>query len=215
MQSLSRRSILRGAGALLVGSALAGCITGGRFRRYRVTNADAAADLPATVSAEAVATPTTEVPLLVEITFTSTADEPTDFLIDPPGSFPFGTVTATNREPRPLTETQTRTGPQHVVLAPRDAGELRDGCWLATAPPSIEEEPATDQGEVLARLAPGEAVTVRRSVLNHPDNDVCYPIGVYRFEETYWVGEDALAPDDSSGVRWGFDLEITDLRPEE
>lgn len=215
MQPCSRRSMLCGAGALLVVSSFAGCLVGGRLRRYRVTNADPVGDLPATVSAEAVATPTMEQPLLIEITFTSTADEPLDFAIDSPGSFPFGTVTVMNLAPQPRTDAVTASGPQRVVLAPRDAGEIRDGCWSATASSASGEDGATERSESLVRLGPGEAVSVRRSVLNDPANAVCYPIGRYRFDETYWVGEDASSRGDSGGIRWGFDLEISDLQPDE
>lgn len=215
MQPCSRRSMLCGAGALLLGSSLAGCATGGRLRRYRVTNADSVDGLPATVSADAVATPTMERPLLIEITFASTADEPMDFAIEPPGSFPFGTATAVNRVPQPRTDAGTTVGLQRIVLAPRGAGEIRDGCWFATSPSSSGDDGGADPGESLVRLAPGEDVTVRRSVLNHEGNAVCYPIGRYRFHETYWAGEGAPSRYESAGTRWGFDLEISDLRPDE
>lgn len=210
MGRLTRRSVLRGAAGLLGIVGLGGCVTGGRLRRYRVTN-DAIPDaLPATVTVEAFATPTRDRPLLLRVGFESTADEPTEFAIEPPGGFPFGRTTAENGAPSTRGPT-TRTDPQHIVLADADAGSFLDGCWTATGSGDSMDD---DAGDEHVRLSPGGSVEVERAVLNHEANQVCYPIGIYRFPVTFRFRRVAASGDDWSSVPWGFSLEISDLRPD-
>lgn len=200
--------LLAAVGALGLAS-LGGCVTGGRLRRYRVTN-DAVPDaLPATVSAEAVATPTSDRPLLLRIGFESTAAEPMAFAIEPPGPFPFGRTTARNRAPSTVGP-NTQSTPQHVVLANAEAGSFVDRCWTATGPGAATDDGAAER----VQLSPGGSVEAERAVLNHEANRVCYPIGVYRFPVTF-----RFRPVASTGgwatAPWGFSLEISDLRPDE
>lgn len=212
MRPLTRRGLLRTIAGTVGVSALGGCITGGRLRRYRVIN-DAIPDaLPATLSATAVATPTEERPLVIEISFESTAGEPTTFAIDPPGTFPFGRTTVENRAPLPTeiegVSATPHAGPRRVTLSDTDAGVLVDQCWTAT-----DDSNATTEGDHRVRLAPGESVSVERAVLNYAENPTCYPIGVYRFTEAFRF-KSSNAPENGSAVKWGFSLEISDLRPD-
>lgn len=210
MTSLNRRSVLRGAvGALGLGG-LSGCLTGGRFRRYRVSN-DAVPDaLPAAVSADAVATPTNERPLVLEVSFESTASEAKTFSIEPPGAFPVGRITAGNEAPSTRRAT-TGSGVQRVVLAAVDAGTFEDACWMAAEADGASSEAA---GSHSVRLDPGETVTAERAVLNHAANTACYPIGVYRFGVTFRSAPADAPDEDGAPVQWGFALEISDLRPD-
>lgn len=213
MPAPTRRSVLRGlAGAAGLG-AVAGCITGGRLRRYRVLVDDVPAALPATVAVRAVETPTRKWPLTLEVEFASTADEPTTFAVDAPGAFPFGRTVARNRAPS-TRGPETPSGPQRVVLADAGGGTFDEGCWTAAPMPSATgEPPGDDAGPHRVRLSPGESVTVERAVLNHEGNTVCYPIGRYRFPVAYrWEGSSNGSGD---AVPWGFVLEISDLRPDE
>lgn len=211
MPAPTRRSVLRGlAGAAGLG-AIAGCVTGGRLRRYRVLNDDVPAALPATVSVQPVKTPTRKWPLILEVEFTSTAEEPTTFAVDTPGRFPIGRTVARNRAPT-TRGPGTPSGTQRVVLAHAEAGTLDEGCWTAT--------PSTDaggggSGADSVRLAPGESVTAERAVLNAEGNETCYPIGRYRFPVEYRWGNSATVAADGTAASWGFALEISDLRPEE
>lgn len=201
--------MLRGAAAAMGVGALAGCVTGGRLNRYRIRNDPVPDALPATVSAEAVATPSQERPLLLEIEFASTASEPTEFAVEPPGPFPLGRTTAKGRAPStrsPATGTETR----QVVLDTPGTGTFVEGCWTATDPGGSSDGTT---GSDRVRLDPGESITVERVVLNHPSNGICYPIADYRFSAAFRsVAVSAQERGDGPSVPWGFSLEITDLR---
>lgn len=199
------------AGTVCV-STLGGCLTGGRLRRYRVTNDDSPVAFPATVSATVVDTPTREWPLVLEISFKSTASEATTFAIEPPGAFPFGRMTVENQAPPPTDpegiSTTPLQGPRRVTIADPDAGALIDQCWNAT-----DDGSEKDEADHRLRLAPGESVSVERAVLNDAGNATCYPIGVYRFTQAYQFGTSDRSGTGST-ANWGFSLEISDLRPE-
>ena len=217
MSSFDRRTLLHGTACVLSVGMLGGCLTGGRLRRYRVSNDPVPDDLPATVAAEAIATPTSERPLLLEISFESTASEPRTFAVEPPGSFPIGRTVAANQAPSTVGPT-TRSGPARLVLADAGAGTYEEQCWLATG----TDGPATgtassspgSAGTDRVRLTPGESVTVRRVVLNHVANVVCYPTGEYRFAVTFRSAPAGESPEDAESIRWGFDLEVSNLRPD-
>lgn len=205
MQALTRRSLLRGVVGAIGTWGLSGCLIGGRFRRYRVSNDSVPDGLPATVNAEAVRTPTNEWPLGLVIRFESTADEPRTFTVEPPGAFPIGRATAENRP------TQIGSDPQRLVLAGPGAGTLRDECWTAVHADGASSTPA-DPDRV--RLAPGESVRVERAVLNHPANSACYPVGVYRFSVSFRSAPVEAPAREVPSLPWGFTLEIGGLRPD-
>lgn len=208
MWAVSRRSLLR-AGGLTGATALAGCLPGGRLKRYRVEADVAPRGLPAKIEAEAVRAPSRDHPLVVEVTFISTASKMTDFAVDGPGPFPFGLATAENQISGAGATTQTPSSPKRLVASPRgEAGELIEHCWRAIGTNDEDLETTTQTS-----LEPGESVTAAIAILNSPNTRGCYPIGEYRFSHVYWSGEAVKKPDEASGSEWGFGLRVSDLRP--
>lgn len=209
MLAVSRRSLLRlGATALGTG-ALAGCVGGGRLRRYRIGADAVPAGLPAAIEAAATVPPSREHPLVVEITFTSTAVSRMTFAVRPTSPFPFGTGTATNRSPSAGPSPRPGAAPRRLVVAPRGSrGELIDECWRDTDTGGSD---SVDQATSRIDLDPGESVSAEVVVVNHPENAGCYPFGSYHFNETFWSGEAVEARGGDSGHAWGFTLDIVGL----
>lgn len=92
---------------------------------------------------------------------------------------------------------------EHLMLLP--AGEnypAEPGCWRLTDGIAVTEEYRT------VTLEPGESTSQELGVYGAPtQEDVCLPVGEYRFESTFSVmeGSDAETPSDSS-FTWGFSV---------
>ena len=213
MRTPTRRTLLRATAGSIACGALAGCTSGPLRRRYRVESDPVPPALNAAIEAQAILTPNRSHPLVVRITFASRADEPTEYAIEGDGRFPFGRAVAANTDPveplvpeggtPPPTETDRDRDPARVVVAPRGQSQERvDDCWRWTGGSDGDGDAVT--------LAPGGSTAVEYAVLNHPENEACYPLGTYRFTQTYLVGSSGAT---SETVPWGFSLAITDIAP--
>ena len=210
MRAVSRRTLLRVGGVALGAAGLSGCVGGGRLRRYRIGADPVPRGLPAAIEAAATVPPSRQHPLVVEIAFTSTAASTRTFAVRPTSPFPFGSGTATNRSSSAGPSPRPGASPRRLVVAPRDSrGELIEECWRDTDDTSGTNP--TDPAASVVELDPGESVSAEVVVINHPDNDGCYPFGSYHFAEPFWSGEAVEARDGDSARSWGFTLDIVGL----
>ncbi|WP_458188486.1 hypothetical protein [Haladaptatus sp. NG-WS-4] len=132
--------------------------------------------LPATVTADLLATETAKQLPRIRVRFECTADEARTFRFGYPD--PFADTTSVVDD-----------GAKLLLQYEATSDDRRSGCWKTR---NLAGQDAVEY----RTLAPGERTHVEWSVLNHAKNEACFPDGRYRFEDQYGVGGETYA--------WGF-----------
>ncbi|WP_458205351.1 hypothetical protein [Haladaptatus sp. NG-SE-30] len=96
---------------------------------------------------------------------------------------------------RPFADVRSEAnkGARLVLEYETEPDDRHDGCW--------QTHGSGGQGAIEHRtLESGDRTHIEWSVLNHEQNDSCFPAGRYRFEDRYGV--------DGETYEWGFWFEV-------
>lgn len=164
----------------------------------RITNESLPDEVQVTAEARPLQSFSTEHPARISISFTNTSEKVREFKFGPTPPFSQYGGQLVNGDAKLIiipknekylgyegSEEQTESGESHFIPQSPD-----NGCWRS------KREPIVMTVAKNIELASNESITMKYTVLAHPDNNPCIPKGRYRFKNANYVDNDS----------WGFEI---------